>query len=77
MGSGVVVSFVTSSASSVLYLVGSVDSSKLLLLFILSVMHIDIPSVETSELLVSLFDVDFLIYMSSHMEHGCSLAGGL
>ena len=58
MESGGVVSFVTSSVSSVLYFVVSTDSSKLLLLLLLSVMSIDIPSVKTSELLVSLFDVE-------------------
>ena len=59
MGSDVGVSFVTSSTSSVLYLVRSTDSSILLLLLLLSVMPIEILSVETSELLVSLFDVEF------------------
>ena len=59
VGSGGVVLFATSSTSSVLYLVRSTDSSILLLLLILSVMPIEIPSVETSELLVSLFDVEF------------------
>ena len=60
VGSSVGVLFVISSASSVLYLVGSTASSiLLLLLLLLSVIPINMPSVENSELLVSLFDVEW------------------
>ena len=55
VGSSVGVSFITSSASIVLYMVESSDSYILLLFLLLSVMPIDTPSVKTSELLVSLF----------------------
>ena len=57
VGSGVGVSFVASSRSSVLYVVGSADIS-IMVLLLLSDMHIDMPNVESSELRVSLFDVE-------------------
>ena len=55
VGSDGAVSCVVSSTSSVLYLVGSDDMS-IMMVLLLSDMSIDMPSVETLELLVSLFD---------------------
>ena len=57
-GSGVGVLFVASSTSSVLYLVGS-DDIFIMVLLLLSDMPIGMPSVETSEFLVSLFDIEW------------------
>ena len=54
--SGVGVSFVASYTLSMLYLVGSDDISIMVLLLLFDV-PIDMPSFETFELLVSLFDV--------------------
>ena len=55
IGSGVGVSFAASSTSSVLYMAGS-DGISIMVLLLLSDMPIDMPSVETSKLFVSLFD---------------------
>ena len=56
---GVGVLFFAFSASNMLYLLEASDTSMLLLLFLLSVMHIDVTRDETSELLVFLFDVEW------------------
>ena len=57
MWSGVGVLCVASSTSIVLYLVGSDDISIMVLLLLFD-MPIEMPTVETSELIVSLFDVE-------------------